>query len=97
MMGIGCLDVRLSGSDVMPRYRRSPYCPSIRGFMSSTQCIPNERSSALSCGGVLQHFSLKARFRCDIMAENVNRTRPEATSMQTIDMPWPRASFIGQT
>lgn len=42
MMGMVCLNVRLSGSDVMPGYRRSPYCSSMRGFMSTALCIPNE-------------------------------------------------------
>ncbi len=97
MMGIVCLDVRLSGRDVMPGYRRSPYCPSMRVFMSTALCIPNEGGLTLASGNVLQHFSLRGWFRCDIMAENVNQTQPEATSIQTIDKLWPIAPLIGQT
>lgn len=83
MMGIVRLDARLSGRDVMPGYRRSPDCPLMRGLMSTALCIPNEGGPTLACGDVLQHFSLKGWFRCDIMAENVNQTQPEATSIQT--------------
>lgn len=95
MMGIVCLNARLSGSDVMPGYRRSPYCSSVRGFMSTALCIPNEGDPTLARGDVLQHFSPKVWVRYDIMAENVNQTRPEATTIETIDKPI--ASFIGQT
>lgn len=97
MMGIVCVDARLSGRDVTPGYRRSPYCPSVRGFMSTALCIPNEEDPALARGDVLRRFSLKARFRCDIMAENVNQTQPEATSIRTMERPWPIAPLIGQT
>lgn len=51
--------------------------------MSTALCIPNEGGPTLACGDVLQHFSLKGWFRRDIMAENVNQTQPEATSIQT--------------
>lgn len=97
MMGIVCLDARLSGRDVMPGYRRSPYCPSVRVFMPPALCIPNEGGPTLASGNVLQYFSLRGWFRCDIMAENVNQTQPEATSIQTIDKPRPIAPLIGQT
>lgn len=62
----------------MPEYRRSPYCSSMRGFMPTAMCIPNEGGLTLACGDLLQHFSLKVLFRCDIMAENVNQTQLEA-------------------
>lgn len=58
-MGIVCLDARLIGRDVVPGCRMSPYCPSMRGFISSALCISNDQGQTLACGDVLQHFSLK--------------------------------------
>lgn len=79
MMGVICLDARLSGRDVMPGYVRSPHRPTIRDFTSTALCIPNDGAPALARGDVLQRLSPKTRVRCDIMAENVKRTQPEAT------------------
>lgn len=41
MMGFVGLNARLSGRDVTPGDRRSPYCPSMWGFVSTALCIPN--------------------------------------------------------
>lgn len=84
-MGIVRLYAGLSGRDVMSGDKRSPQCPSTRGFMSTALCIPNDRGPTSAHSDVLRHFSLKGQVRCDIMAANVNRTQPEATSIQTID------------
>lgn len=56
MMGIVCADARLSGREVTPGCRRSPHCPSVRGFMSAALCIPNEGGQTLARGGALRHF-----------------------------------------
>lgn len=85
-MGIVCLDARrLSGRDVKPGYRRSPYCPSIRGFMSTARRIFNDGGAQLwpvaMCSSIPPS---RAPVRCDIMAGNVNQTQPEATNIQTI-------------
>lgn len=60
MMGIARLDAgRLSGRDVMPGYRRSPYCPSIRGFTSTARlAFLMTEGPTLARGDVLHHPSL---------------------------------------
>ena len=98
MMGIVCLDARrLSGRDVMPRYRRSPYCPSIRGFMSTARRIFNDGGP--NCGPWwCAPASLPQGLRLDVtlwqeMSTKLNQ-RLQIYRRSTAQRP--RAPIIGQ-
>lgn len=90
-MGIVCLYARLSGRDVMSGDKRSPQCPSMRGFMSTALCIPNDRGLTSAHSDVLRHFSLKGRLDVTLwqqMSTELNQRRQvyrQSTSRDSIN------------